>query len=413
MVNRNLAIGCKRETVEAVGQHEHALLDIFEFKIGLYQLVAYGILLLLVFLVVVAPVPRHQIAFETLCACILGNRAVILMGVLLGFAQQLVEELVDRLRRLCHAVFEHVVGVALVTQQIGYLQTQLGYSLDVGRIVVLAAQRARVVLAIELLLDVALRRVGHERTVARCLQRYRPALLAASLGLGGHALLDEIGKLLDQCRVGNVVSERVGGVERVLAELKRQLRQLGGILAVKLLVGLRECGAAASEALVRIVEQLAVLGVEFELLVLVYGLDACEQLGVERYVVAQLRQLGRYAHGDILHLVRRIGRQQIEEYARYAAEQLSAALHGHDRILEGRGLGVVYYRLDLGAVYRYCEVERRLVVGQLDLIERRGGVRRVPLLYERILDQRLGHPHTAPFGQLGTGRCKCQCRHDN
>ena len=130
-----------------------------------------------------------------------------------------------------------------------------------------------------------------------------------------------------------------------------------------------------------------------------------EQLGVERNVVRQLRQLGLHALCDLLHLVRRIGFEQVEEEPRDAVQQLALTLQRHDRIAEGRFLGVFDDRLHLGARAGDCGVERRLVVRELYLGERRGLVGRVPRREKGV--------RHIEFGQLCFGNriVGTACRH--
>ena len=72
------------------------------------------------------------------------------------------------------------------------------------------------------------------------MERHGPPLLTAGSSLGGHSLLDEAGQLGHDLRVGDVEREGIGGSQGVLSELQRQGREFGGVLPVKLLVGISE-----------------------------------------------------------------------------------------------------------------------------------------------------------------------------
>ena len=182
MVHLDLVVGREIQPVELVGQHEDALLHVFEFQVGFHQLVVQGIFLILVFLGVIGPVPGHQLSLETERSGVVAHRAVVGVGIGLGRGQQFREEVVDRFRILGHAAFEHVIGIALVAQQVGDLQTRIGDFLHDLRVVELAAQRPRIAGFPEFLLQFAVRGIGHKRQVAGMLQRHGPALLAAGLG---------------------------------------------------------------------------------------------------------------------------------------------------------------------------------------------------------------------------------------
>ena len=140
-------------------------------------------------------------------------------------------------------------------------------------------------------------------------------------------------------------------------------------------------------------------------------LHAGEQLGIERDVVRQLGQLGLHAHGDLLHLVRGIGAQKVEEDARNAAEQLALTLQRHDRVHEGRLLRVADDRLDLGPRAGDRRVEGRFIILEFDPREGRCGVGRIPRGQQRIRE--------IQFGQVGPGNRivgasgrKCRKGHD-
>ena len=405
MIDLDLVVGREIQAVKLVGEHEHALLDVFELQIGLHDLVVERIFLVLVFFVVIAPVPRHQLALEAQRSGIVADHPVILVGIGFGLAEQLVEECRDGRSILGHAAFEHVIRVALVTQQVGDLQAQVGDLLHDLRVVVLAAQRTRIVGAPELLLQGAVRRIGHERHIARRLQRHGPTLLAARLGVGGHTLPDECGQFGNDLRIGNVDRKGVGCGQRVLAELQGRGRQLGGILAVKLLIGVRKGGAVAGEALVGVFQQFPVLFRKTAAGFLVNRLHAGEKLRIERNVVRQLGELGLNAQRDLLHLVRGRGFEQVVENTRNAVEQRPLTLQRHDGVAEGRLLGVIDDRLDLGARAGDGRIERRLVIRKLDLRERRRLVGRVPLRQQGV--------GGIQFGQLRFGNriVGAACRH--
>lgn len=85
----------------------------------------------------------------------------------------------------------------------------------------------------------------------------------------------------------------IRGRQRVLVELKAQLREAGGQFAVYLLVSVGKGRAAAGEPLVGLFEQSPLFGVQPQRLPpIVNRLDPGEQLRIEAYVVAELGQQG-------------------------------------------------------------------------------------------------------------------------
>ena len=143
-------------------------------------------------------------------------------------------------------------------------------------------------------------------------------------------------------------------------------------------------GTVACEALVGILEQFLVLFREAAAGFPVDCLHAGEEFGVERDVVRQFGQLGLHAQCDLLHFVRRIRFEQVEEDTRDTIQQRTVALQSHDGIAEGRLRGVGDDRVDLGIRAGDGRVERRLVdvvpfVGvTAGLVRRYGKFRAVP-----------------------------------
>ena len=167
--------------------------------------------------------------------------------------------------------------------------------------------------------------------------------------------------------IGEFLAVGVGGLEHVLCEAHGE----GGYLLVELaeaflLVG-GGVGAAADEALVGLFEEAHLLGVEVEALSLVVdGLDAGEELGVEGYVVAVGGEERRHLLLDGLHLLAVLTLGEVEEDGADLFQQLSAVFVSEDGVLEGGGLGVVHDGLDFGFLAVHAFGEGRHVVFGLD-----------------------------------------------
>lgn len=249
MIDRNLRIFAQRDPVQTVRQLEHAPPYVLQLEIGLRQLFAQFVALVLELLGVVAEVPRHQLGVEALSAGVAGHGFHIAARSLDSPVEQFRQKGVDRRGALGHTLFQHVVGICLVSKQTGKLQTLVGNFLDNGGVVELAAHAAGVISPPELLFQGAIRRISHKRDHAGNLQRDDPSVEPALLGLGRHALADEVGQLPDDGRIGHMKRKGIRGRQRVLVELKAQLREAGGQFAVYLLVSVGKGRAAAANPL--------------------------------------------------------------------------------------------------------------------------------------------------------------------
>ena len=104
------------------------------------------------------------------------------------------------------------------------------------------------------------------------------------------------------------------------------------------------------------------------------GLDPGEERLVEADVHLILGHLGRDVLGNLLHLVIRVGFQQIVEDAGDAVQGLAGILQRFDRILEAGRRRVGDDRIDFGLSFGDALLESRHIVLVADFIERRGSV---------------------------------------
>ena len=398
MIDGDVVAPGEIQPIELVGQQEDPFFHLLQFEVGLHLLVAQRILLVLVLLGVVRPVPRHHIALEALRMGIVVDHRIVGPRIVDRLVEQLLQEGVHRSGILGHALFEHIVGVGFISQQTCDLAAQIDDAADILAIVELAAQRTRIRRPPQLLLRLAVRRIGHEGDVARILQRHRPTLLSARLGVGRQPLLHEVGQLFDPPGIGDVEREGVGRSQRILTEFERHLSQLGRILPVELLLVGRKRRTVAGEALVGLLQQPFVLLRKEPAGILVDGLHAGEERRIERDVVAQRRQLGLHVERDALHLVVGIGFEQVVEQPLDSGKQFAGTFQRDDRIVERRLGGILHDGLDLGPLYGDGRIERRFVIFQFDPLERGRGIGRLPLREQRIrgidLGQ-VGHGHRA------------------
>ena len=188
--------------------------------------------------------------------------------------------------------------------------------------------------------------------------------------------------------VGDV--QRVGLLllQEVLRELQPQHRSLLRQLSQPLLALGIEQRTAAHETVVAVVEQHLFLCRQLAM-VAVHVLDALKQPLVQPYVVGMLGQDGRHLLRQGVHVVVRLGRQQVEEHCRRAAQQVVVVVllvvHVDDGIVERGLLGVVDNLVYLLVVAAYALHEGFFEVLQTDTVKRRRVVRRKVRLEKRIL----------------------------
>ncbi len=155
-----------------------------------------------------------------------------------------------------------------------------------------------------------------------------------------------------------------------------ELRGEGGFFHVELaqavLVGIGQLRAGAYQLFVVALDQTLLLRIQIQRVALVVdGLDAGEEFGVEIDLVLMRGQLGRDLFLDFLACVAGIGLHQPEEDARHARERFAAALHRFDGVVEGRRFWVIGDLADVGQMLAHAFFERRQIIGVLDLVERR------------------------------------------
>ena len=245
-------------------------------------------------------------------------------------------------------------------------------------------QSTRIIGAVEALLDPALRRVGHEGEVARGLERHRPPLLAARRGIRRHHLAHELRKLRYLLRVGYVHRKGIRRIQRVAAEAERRGRELLGILSVKCLILVREGRARTDETLICLLQKTYVRLREPLARALPHRLHTGEKPRVEPYVVAQGRQRGLHAFGNLLHLVRGVGLAQVEKEARDALQKRTLTLQRRNRILKGRGRRIRRYGRNIGTRGRDGSLEGRKVIPDAYTRKGRRRMGRMPLLKKGI-----------------------------
>ena len=368
MVDGDVLAQVEGDAVEARGQAEDALLDAGELEVGAQHLAVDVVALHLQLLAVVGEVPGAEFVVGAFGLAGQG-------GDFLQFAtgggevglQEVVEEVLDVGRVLCHAALEDEVGKGLVAEDVGQLTAQVDDARDEGQVVVVAFVGAEGHVGhVHLLAQLAVVGIGHEGAVTGALQCEDPSLESGLAGCLGCCIALALGQSGELRRVGDVEAEGVGVAEHVLLELQGHLAQFHLQLGEALLVGVAEQGSVAHEGLVHVVEQGGLLGVEWAVVV-VYGLDAQPEVGVEHHAVAVLGQDGGHLLCQGVHLVVGVGTDEVEEGVGDLRQ--GAVALGYDGVLEGGGFGILRDALYVGHVALHAFHHGSFVVLEADLVE--------------------------------------------
>ena len=394
MVGRDVAALLERDPVELLHREEQAVAEhALELEVRAHLRFVEVVLGLADLFGVVGPVPAGdgEVAAFGLDLRLDVGRFALHVGH--HRRHQVVEHLVDRVRRLGHLVVEREGGGVRESEQRGAFGAQGGDAQDALALVEGIAADAAADRGFEhALAAVAVGERSQHRLAGGVLQGDQPLAFQPPLlgGVGGGADLG-LGE----------AGERFGGIEhhRGVVDLLEQVLAEGGLQGGHLLVdrahlrlaGVVEQRAGAHELLVVALGEAAVFRVRGERITRVVDrLDAGEQLGIEEDLVLVLGELGRDLGLDLLQRFAGVRAGQVVEHLAGAVEHDAAALHRHQGVVERRGLGVVGDRADLGEVLLHAFFEGRQVVLVADLREVRRQQRQGAGLEERIGGDRGG-----------------------
>ena len=172
------------DAIELRGESEDSFLHAVELEVGPRHLVVHIELDVFQLLRIVIPVPRHDVDILLLHAPGESLHGIEFVdGYRLVCLEQLVEQLIDILRRLRHLVRQLVFGIILIAQEVGYLQADIHNLADILLVIVFVALVADThVFAVHLLAQVAAVGIAEEGDVARRREVEEPAFLAFLLG---------------------------------------------------------------------------------------------------------------------------------------------------------------------------------------------------------------------------------------
>ena len=228
--------------------------------------------------------------------------------------------------------------------------------------------------------------VFHKRSHARGIQGEHPSLQSALLGLKGSGLAHALRQTVQVFLLSQVQGVGLTVLAQVLRELQTNHAAFLVHLAQKGLAFLVEEGTALHESLIYVVEEHLLLGGEAAV-VKMHILDALKEGLVQGHVVGVLGEQRLNLLGKGVHLVRRLGTQQGEEYGRDTVEKtiVETVFIGVDDGVVESGLGGVVD--DLGyllVIAADAFDEGFLIVFQTNLVERNGVMGRVVRLEEGV-----------------------------
>ena len=117
---------------------------------------------------------------------------------------------------------------------------------------------------------------------------------------------------------------------------------------------------------------------------LIHGLDALPEIGIHGDRIKLARQHRVDLGLERPELIVRVRTGDIAESRGNVTQQLTCQLQCHDRVLEGRRLGVAHDGVDFGAEIQHPFLHGGHVMAVFNRRERRHAVWRIPLFHERI-----------------------------
>ena len=402
----HIAQGTEMNAVQAVGYVEHTAQHVVQFQVRTYLILVDVEAGLLGFFEVIAPVPALRLELLAVLLDFGLDVCQLLFGLGQGRCPQLVEQVVNILFVLGHTVFEGHGGIIGESHQFRLLQPrghQVAYYLLVVGIVAVVAP---VGIGLEdAFTQFPVVGILQERHDAGVLQGEDPFAFHPVRLRGFSGTCDQRGG--QSGKVGLIVNdqfESVGLLQHILSEGQLQHGYLAVQFPQLLLVGFAQVRAVTGKALVRVLQQLAVLGVEVQLLALVIdGLHTGEQTSVQRDVIAVGGELGGHLLAQCLQLSTGIGAVQSSEYQLYTTQQSAALVKCHDGILEGGCRGVVDDGVNFFFLFFHSLQHSFAVILNGDFLKGRYTVRGFVLREEGVDTCR------CRLGEQDRGGTECRC----
>ena len=249
------------DNLEQAGQH------LGRREVLLHFLLAEGVARFLEFFADIGPVPGLRIGHAQLCCGKFTQVGHVFLGVRTGLDGQVAQKADDFIRAVCHLGHQRHLGKGAIAQQCRFFLTQgqdlchHGAVVELDCVAVRLVGSAGVVGTVERLAQGAAVRKLHHRQVAGDLQCELVAVLAIRL-CGGTGCIDHILRDAFEFVERGVVGPAVCGIQRVLAELLRQLGHAFLDGGVAFTVCALQLGTAQHESAQCVFQGLLLLGIQ-------------------------------------------------------------------------------------------------------------------------------------------------------
>ena len=259
--------------------------------------------------------------FELCALHVLEEHFFNLSDFLLGYGpisrHQVVKQLIDIAHMTCHTVFQHIVCVSLMSQQLRQFTTQVDEPFAYLKIVLSIVVRTLGILRhIHLTAQVALGAVSHKRRIRGEVECEHPAFLLLLLRSKSRCLTGCLRQSIKLSLIRDMQSEGFILLQQILGELQSQHRSFLRELSQTLLTRSIKQGTAAHKTVVTVVEQHLLFWRQLTV-VTMYILDTLKQLFIQADVIGMLRQYRTHLLCQGIHLVVGLCREQIKENGRH------------------------------------------------------------------------------------------------
>ena len=189
-------------------------------------------------------------------------------------------------------MFEHIVGVSVETQELGYLSPKIDDALANRQIVLRVVVDAfGVACHVHFFAQFTLCGICHKRRETGEIECEHPSFQTFLLGGECRRFARRFGQSVEVVLVGYVQLIGLVLLEQVLRELQREHPSLFGELSQTLLTLIVEQRSASDEAVIAVFEQHRLLGSE-RAVVLIYIFDALKQFPVQPHIVGVFGENG-------------------------------------------------------------------------------------------------------------------------
>ena len=167
MIDWDVLVFLKGNAIQAIGQAKDTINHLRQLEIGTQHLCIEIVFLKLELMRIEAKVPRLK--FEVLALCFLShllNGCHLLLGRRLISGNQVVEKFIDISHITGHTMFQHIVGIGLVSQQLSQFPSEIDQTFtDLKIVFAIVVDTLRILGHVHLTAQFTLCRIGHKGRV--------------------------------------------------------------------------------------------------------------------------------------------------------------------------------------------------------------------------------------------------------